>query len=122
MQSFISKYDEEDIAAISLDVNSTSLWTISPPSLRKFKDDLNKNATIKFRYSISVSRQTNDKSSEIIETNQIFYLSEKDLARQEITKILNRNDQTQKVHLPYLFPKFLKVCNQNKNSVAMKFV
>lgn len=109
MQSFISNYDEEDIAAISLDVNSTSLWTISPPSLQKLKDDLIGNVTIKFRYKIAVSRQTHEQSSDTVETNQIFHLSDNDLGRQELIKILNQNDHNQLVHLPHLFPKFVKV-------------
>lgn len=108
VQSIISNYDEEDIAAILLDVNSTSLWMISPPSLQKFKNDLHKNVTVKFRYSITISRLAHDEPN-AVEANQIFYLHGNDLARQQLIRILKDGVHEQRVHLPSLFPKFLKV-------------
>lgn len=107
-QSIISKYDEEDVAAISLDVNSSSLWLISPPSLQKLKRYLRENVTMKFRYSISISRATHAQS-DVTEDNQVFVMHENDAARQELIRIIQDGIQKQRVHLPFLFPKFLKV-------------
>lgn len=107
-QSIISKYDEEDVAAISLDVNSSSLWLMSPPSLQKLKRYLRENVTMKFRYSVSISRLTHAQS-DVVEDNQVFVMRESDAARQELIRIIQDGDQSQRVHLPFLFPKFLKV-------------
>lgn len=108
IQSIISKYDEEDIAAISLDVNSTSLWLMSPPSLRKLKSQLRENVTVKFRYSISVSRLTHEQSDVAVD-NQVYFMHENDATRQELIKIILDGDHNQIATLPFLFPKFLKV-------------
>ncbi|XP_055298732.1 piezo-type mechanosensitive ion channel component-like isoform X4 [Sitodiplosis mosellana] len=110
VQSIISKYDEDDIAAISLDVNSSSLWLMSPPSLQKLKRYLRENVTMKFRYSISISRLSHEKS-DVVEDNHVFVMHENDAARQELIRIIQEGDHNQRVHLPFLFPKFLKVMN-----------
>ena len=108
-QSIISKYDEEDVAAISLDINSSSLWLMSPPSLQKLKRYLRENVTMKFRYSISISRLTHAQS-DVVEDNQVFVMHENDAARQELIRIIQYGIVFQnRVHLPFLFPKFLKV-------------
>lgn len=109
VQSFIDNYDEKDIAAISLDTNSTSLWTISPPNLRRFKNTLHGNVTIKFRFTISISRLSYDQFAERVETSQVIYLTAEDVARQELLNALNKNIPDRHVHLVNLFPKFLKV-------------
>lgn len=109
MQSLISNYDEQDIAAISLDVNSNSVWSISPPSLEKLITDLRNNATVKIRYAISISRISHDQPSDVVKVNRVYYLHGSDSARLELLSILNENYSNQRVHLPFLFPKFLKV-------------
>lgn len=110
IQSIISKYDEEDIAAISLNVNSVSLWLMSPPILQELKSQLNQNVTVKFRYSISVSRLTHEQS-DVAEDNQVYFMQENDktMTRQELIRIILDGDHNQHATLPYLFPKFLKV-------------
>lgn len=104
----MSKYDEEDIAAVSLDINSSELFSISPPSLAKLKNYLRENVTVKFRYSISVLRLSHDQS-DVVEENLIYYMRENDEARQQMIRIIQDGQNDQRVHLPFLFPKFLKV-------------
>lgn len=106
--SFISNYDEQDIAAILLDVNSTSVWMMSPPSFHKFKNDLRGNVTVKIRYSISISRRSHEQS-DVVEMSQTFYLAESDPARVELIRVFDGIDPNQWIHLPLLFPKFVKV-------------
>lgn len=108
-QSFIENYDEKDVAAILLDTNSTSLWTISPPNLRRLKKNLDGNVTMKFRFTISISRLSYDQYAERVETSQVFYLTAEDAARQQLLNALNSNIPNRHVHLENLFPKFLKV-------------
>lgn len=107
-QSIFSKYDEQDIAAVLLDVNSTSVWTMSPPSFLKLNNDLRENVPVKIRYSISISRRTHEQS-DVAEMNQIFYLTENHPARVELIRVIDEIDPNQWIHLPLLFPKFVKV-------------
>lgn len=111
VQSFISNCDEQDVAAVLLDVNSTSVWTMSPPSFQKFLNDLRENVTVKIRYTISIMRRSHEPQADVVETSQIFYLNGNDSAREELIRILDGEDRNQLVHLPLLFPKFLKVAN-----------
>lgn len=112
VQSFISTYDEQDIAAISLDKNSITIWNISPPSLQKLKKDLSSNVTINIRYSISISRITHDQTFDVMEANQFYYLNGNTSAKQDLLSILNEDDQNRRIRLPFLFPKFLKVISE----------
>lgn len=112
-QSLIAGYEEDDIAAVSLFANSTSLWLISPPSLHRFKNDLLDGAPVKIRYTISISRLTHDQSSDIVETNQAFHLAGNDSVRQDLLEILNEENSEKYIRLPNLFPKFLKVSDQH---------
>lgn len=109
VETFIDNYDEKDVAAIMLDSNSTSLWTISPPNLRRFKNNLIGNATMKFRFKISISRLSYDPPTEQVEASQVFHLTATNAARQELLRALNKNTRNRHVHLVNLFPKFLKV-------------
>lgn len=109
VQTIINNYDDKDIAAIMLDSNSTSLWAISPPNLQRFKNNLNGNATMKIRFTISVSRSSYDPLGVRVETSQEFHLTAADAARQQLLNALNKNSPNRNVHLVNLFPKFLKV-------------
>lgn len=109
VQTFIDNYDEKDVAAITLDSNSTSLWTISPPNLRRFKNHLKENETMKFRFTISMSRMSSDPPTEQVQTSQEFHMTAAGAARQELLNVLNKNNRNRHVHLVNLFPKFLKV-------------
>lgn len=109
VQTFIDNYDEKDVAAITFDSNSTSLWTISPPNLRRFKYNLIGNTTMKFRFKISISRLSYDPSAEQVEASQVFQLSATNKARQELLSALDKKSRNRHIHLANLFPKFLKV-------------
>lgn len=110
MQSFIDNYDGKDVAAVLLDSNSTSLWTITPPNLQRFKNDLNGNATIKFRFVITVSRRTYNQYSDRVEKGHEIQLTPDHPARQELLNAINNNNPSNDVHLVNFFPKLIKVC------------
>lgn len=113
MQSIIDNYDEKDIAAVLFDSHSTSLWTITPPNLQRFKNELNGNGTIKFRFIISVSRRTYNQNSDRVEKTQEIYLTADNPARKELLSAINKKNPNRYVHLVNLFPKFIKVWNDS---------
>lgn len=38
--TFLSNFESNDVAAVELGANSTSLWIISPPDLDRLRDEL----------------------------------------------------------------------------------
>lgn len=112
--TFLSNYENTDIAAVVLGPNSISLWIISPPDLERLKDDLSKNDTLKVRYKLSISRVTySEKMPGTIDIERSFDLVHDSPARKELLTMLNNVNNTasggKRIQLPFLFPKFLKV-------------
>lgn len=109
--TFLSNYEATDVAAVVLGPNSTSLWIISPPDLKRLKDDLANNITLKVQYKYTISRVTNtEKISGTISADRSFELKSDTPARKELLNMLNQmNSNGTRAQLPFLFPKFLKV-------------
>lgn len=108
--TFLSNYESDDVAAVELGSNSTSLWSISPPDLARLKDDLINNVTLKVRYKYSISRETfSEKMAETVDGDQKIDLSPE--ARAGLIAMLNHESNVKRVQLPFLFPKILKVKN-----------
>lgn len=107
----MSNYEAVDVAAIVLGPNSTALWVISPPDLQRLKDDLQNNVTLKVRYKYSISRTTySEKMSGTIEAEQSFDIVDDSPERKGLISMLNQGNTSDRIQLPFLFPKFLKVC------------
>lgn len=109
MMALLSNYDSEDISAVSLNVDSTSLWNISPPNLQRLKDNLIGNKTLKFRFSYSVSRATHEQKSDSVAASQVFSLKSDSLVRRKMIELIYYGNYSESIQLPFLFPKFLKV-------------
>lgn len=115
--TFLSNYESNDMAAVVLGPQSTSLWIISPPDLERLKEDLAKNVTLKVQYKYTVSRETNtEKIAGTVSSERSFDLKADTPARQELLSMLNSTVLTnttslneKRSQLPFLFPKFLKV-------------
>lgn len=132
--TFLSNYESDDVAAVVLGPNSTALWIISPPDLQRLKDDLKNSkctreqyrfeysfyhfcvpclfadVTLKVRYKYSVTRVTySEKMSATISDEPSYVLKNDDPARIGLVAMLEGNN-TDRIELPFLFPKFLKVC------------
>lgn len=108
--TFLSNYEPDDVAAIQLGSNSTSLWAISPPDLDRLKDDLINNVTLTVRYKYSVSRTSfSEKMAETVDGDRKIDLSPE--SRAGLIAMLNRDPNVKRIQLSFLFPKFLKVKN-----------
>lgn len=107
----MSNYEANDVAAVVLGPQSTSLWIISPPDLQRLKEDLASNITLKVQFKYVVSRVTNtEKISGTVTGERSFDLKSDTPARQELLNMLNHTSSDDKrSQLPFLFPKFLKV-------------
>lgn len=108
--TFLSNYEANDVSAVVLGPNSTSLWIISPPDLERLKDDLEKNVTLKIQYKYFVSRVTNtEKIAGTITSDRSFDLKADTPARKDLLDMLDNTTDLNPTQLPFLFPKFLKV-------------
>lgn len=109
--TFLSNYEANDVAAVILGPQSTSLWIISPPDLKRLKDDLASNVTLKVQFKYVVSRVTNtEKISGTVTGERSFDLKDDTPARLELLQMLNKaSSNGTRSELPFLFPKFLKV-------------
>ncbi|XP_037048036.1 piezo-type mechanosensitive ion channel component isoform X2 [Bradysia coprophila] len=111
--TFLSNYESLDIAAVNLGSNSTALWIISPPDLQRLIEDLRRNATLKVRYKYSVTRKTyNEKMLPTISMEPSYVIEEDDqMIRDALIRMLEGKNSSERLLLPKLFPKFLKVKN-----------
>lgn len=109
--TFLSNYEANDVAAVILGPQSTSLWIISPPDLKRLKDDLASNVTLKVQFKYVVSRVTNtEKIAGTVTGERSFDLKDDTPARSELLNMLkNISTSDKRSQLPFLFPKFLKV-------------
>lgn len=109
--TFLSNYEASDISAVILGPNSTSIWIISPPDLERLKDDLQNNVTLKVQYRYVISRLTNtEKIAGTIAAERAFDLKSDSPGRADLLNMLNHATNQKPTQLPFLFPKFLKVC------------
>lgn len=123
--TFLSNYEGNDLAAVELGPQSTSLWIISPPDLDRLKNDLANNITLKVQFKYTVSRITNtEKIAGTVSGERSFDLKDDTPARKELLDMLNSSTLTNSTNanekrsqLPFLFPKFMKVSEKiSKNS------
>ena len=108
--TFLQNYEANDVSAVVLGPNSTSLWIISPPDLERLKEDLRNNVTLKVQYKYVVSRVTNtEKIAGTVQSDRSFDLKDETPARQALLNMLDNVVDNKPTQLPHLFPKFLKV-------------
>lgn len=110
--AFMSAYDSNDIAAIQLPGNSSSVWEISPPDMTRLLDDLtnNKTLTLRFHYNF---HKTGSKGDQVgIGGSHIFSVNETFAGREALMNMLQgKSAPTEYIEIPTMLPKFLKILN-----------
>ncbi|XP_055851574.1 piezo-type mechanosensitive ion channel component isoform X3 [Episyrphus balteatus] len=111
--TFLSNYDEGDIAAIILKANAPSLWAITPPDKERLLDDLVANRSLTCRFTYSFTRTPPTKGGIGTVASEITYeLGETFLGREAMIAMLQGKATTNSVVvLPKILPKFIKVHN-----------
>ncbi|KAF7992315.1 hypothetical protein HCN44_001640 [Aphidius gifuensis] len=126
--TFLESYSAADVSAVRMSNSSRKIWGISPPDKLRLKLELEKNTTMQIHIEWSVSRQTHVKelSDTTIKTRKIefpAYIDGKlNQDRQNLIKMLTNNSEQNNFNttivLQNVFPKFLKVTNQNVDPVS----
>jgi hypothetical protein len=108
--AFLADYNEHDVALLQMNVNSSSVWNVSPPSFDKLLQGF-ENGSVQ---AINIS----------YEFSQIGYVKDKD-ALLKFDHVLSREDNANlaeilkgnlkdSITLPAVFPKFINVANTGK--------
>ncbi|XP_055921322.1 piezo-type mechanosensitive ion channel component isoform X4 [Eupeodes corollae] len=118
--TFLSNYDEGDIAAIILKSNSPSLWAIAPPDKDRLLDDLIKNKSLTCRFTYSFTRTPPNKGAIGTVSDEITYELDTNFSGRDamIAMLQGTSTQSSTVILPNILPKFIKVHNSGDLNVV----
>ncbi|XP_064455770.1 piezo-type mechanosensitive ion channel component-like isoform X2 [Ornithodoros turicata] len=118
-REFLSNYDAEDVAVITVNGNSTGLWAISPPGRQKLMQQLNDSSiplqiTMKWEITRILSGKNNaDQTHSAVEVSP---LSDAAL-RRELSRMI-AGDEATDVALPAIFPKYILSSRTGKLEVV----
>lgn len=127
--SFLTGYDKDDTVIIELSNNSTSVWTISPPSQSALIEELKGSNELKMVLSWSFIRNKEGESSEqeVREQNE---LNLTDAERRSLANALSvnlgnastiRGSSPESTTIAYIFPNFVKIPSTGSASVVKQF-
>lgn len=113
-QGFLATYGSSDVAVVSLNGNSTALWTVSPPSQEALLDDLNRtNVPFRVRWFFTRSvAKTNAEGSLGNERTVQLDMS----VRKCLIKMLKGEEWN--VTIPHILPRFLLVPREGAPTVV----
>ncbi|KAL4234818.1 hypothetical protein ACF0H5_006459 [Mactra antiquata] len=113
---FLSNYEAEDISAIKLDGKSTSIWTISPPSLKQLIHDLNTTSTdVNLEFYVTFSRTPNSQAGETLTQ---LYRKTLTAAEEKDTLQMLRDSNVTEVLITDVFPSFIRLASQKAMPVT----
>ncbi|XP_060599283.1 piezo-type mechanosensitive ion channel component 2-like isoform X3 [Ruditapes philippinarum] len=108
--SFLSNYEAEDVTKITLDGKSTSVWTISPPSLRNLIRDLTSPTTkVNLDFLVTFTRPPNTQAGE---TLTIQYRTELSKDEKTLTAEMINKNITNFVKIAKTFPEYIRLANK----------
>lgn len=122
--TFLSNYDESDIAAIILKTNSPSLWGITPPDKEMLLNDLVGNQSLTCRFTYSFTRTPPTKGGIGTVSSEIIHeLGTEFLGREAMIMMLQgKETSNDAVIIPNIFPKFIKVQNTGDITVVSELM
>lgn len=121
--TFLSNYENIDVAAVKLGSNSSTIWNISPPDKDRLLKDLKDNKTLTTRFKYKVERQAASKeSSGISEAEHSFDFVGNDTVGLGLIKLLENFNESVSVIMPSMLPKFLKVKNNGDMKPAHQLI
>lgn len=105
-QSFLANYDAADVAVVTLNGNSTAVWTVSPPSQEALIAELNRTA-VPLRLSWAFSRAVEDTTAEKVVSNERTVAIQDEHMRFSLADMLRGKPNN--VTVPPILPRFLLV-------------
>ncbi|XP_077542526.1 piezo type mechanosensitive ion channel component isoform X4 [Haemaphysalis longicornis] len=116
-QAFLANYDAADVAVVTLNGNSTAVWTVSPPSQEALIAELNRTA-VPLRLSWAFSRSMDDESksnAEQVVSNEKTVALQDEHVRTSLADMLRGRPNN--VTVPPILPRFLLVLRKGKSDV-----
>ncbi|XP_037284739.2 piezo type mechanosensitive ion channel component isoform X2 [Rhipicephalus microplus] len=113
-QAFLANYDAADVAVVTLNGNSTAIWTVSPPSQEALIAELNRSA-VPLRLSWAFSRSVDNTNAEkVVGNERTVQISDK-AVRKSLAEMLHGTPNN--VTVPPILPRFLLVPRKGKSDV-----
>lgn len=119
--TFLSNYENVDVAAVKLGSNSSSIWNISPPDKERLLNDLKDNKTLTSRFRYKVQRKSHSKENPgTIEDEHSYDFMGNDSIGIQLISMLETTSGS--VIIPHMLPKFLKVKNAGVLKTAHQLI
>jgi len=127
---FLADYDYLDTNVVQMSGKSTAVWAISPPSKDRLIQDLSGNETMSLKLAWYVKRISNSAAvaAESLDSRKVDLPPYTDRTKRNPTRerlaAMLRGDLPagSSVAIPHFFPKFIRVTNQGKASLAAELV
>lgn len=113
-QAFLANYDAADVAVVTLNGNSTAIWTVSPPSQEALIAELNR-SYVPLRLSWAFSRSVDNTNAEKVVGNERTVQLSNDHVRKSLAEMLRGTPNN--VTVPPILPRFLLVPRKGKSDV-----
>ncbi|XP_067834408.1 piezo-type mechanosensitive ion channel component 2 [Heptranchias perlo] len=115
---FLDAYTKEDILIATLEGDSNSLWTISPPSRKKMIGRLQSNSKISIVFSWSVQRNPNLNGKAEIASSKITLDIDTE-AKKELAEMIEGKDKS--VKIGKIFPNYIRAPSDSDTKPVMQF-
>lgn len=113
-QAFLANYDAADVAVVTLNGNSTAVWTVSPPSQEALIAELNRTA-VPLRLSWAFSRSVDSSNAEKVVSNERTVSIQDEHMRFSLADMLRGKPNN--VTVPPILPRFLLVPRKGQADV-----
>lgn len=114
-QSFLASYDASDVAVVTLNGNSTAVWTVSPPSQEALIQELGR-AAVPLRLRWTFVRSVDNTNAEKVVGNEHTVQLTDNETRHSLAQMLQGTSNN--VTVPPILPRFLLVPRKGKAEVV----
>lgn len=118
-RQYLKDFDEKDVVLIKMNVNSSTLWNASPPSVMRLVNDLKngKLNSLSVTYKIGqISYFNNQEATETIN----HYIDQN--TRNFLVEVLQGSSDVDEIIVPSVLPKLLMIRNNGKASIIRELL
>ncbi|KAM7311188.1 piezo-type mechanosensitive ion channel component-like [Ixodes scapularis] len=115
-QGFLTSHDVSDVSLITLNGNSTAVWTVSPPSRNALVDELRSSAvTLRLKWSFTRDVDDETNAEKLVENEHSVQLTD-EAVRMRLSNMLTGSAEN--VTVPPILPRYLLVPRKGKVEVV----
>ncbi|KAM7311187.1 hypothetical protein ISCGN_008094 [Ixodes scapularis] len=115
-QGFLTSHDVSDVSLITLNGNSTAVWTVSPPSRNALVEELRSSAvTLRLKWSFTRDVDDETNAEKLVENEHSVQLMD-EAVRMRLSNMLTGSAEN--VTVPPILPRYLLVPRKGKVEVV----